>query len=297
MQVGEQVVAMVSGASTFRPDAGAFAEYMVAKARLLIKPKGLLTMSKESKIPAGPIKTYQGAVSTGVSLGTVMSAFEYHNKQPLKKDAVKDKDQHYLVWGGSSSLGQIAIQIGKYLGYTVVTTASPKNHELLKQLGADVAFDYRDPEVVDKIKAFSGDKLVVAYDTITLNGTSDQVFACMTTKGRAKVNTSLIISNQDELLKKYPHIDTDFPLAYLNADDKKQFGVNGAIIPSPPGLHEKAAEATAHVNDILQNEPDFLRHMPVRVLPGGLEGINAGLDILAKGDYSAEKLALIVSEN
>lgn len=37
----------------------------------------------------------------------------------------------------------------------MITTASPRNHELVKSLGADEAFDYRDPDVSNKIKQWT----------------------------------------------------------------------------------------------------------------------------------------------
>jgi NADPH:quinone reductase-like Zn-dependent oxidoreductase len=36
-------------------------------------------------------------------------------------------------------------------GLTVVTTASPKNHKLVKSIGAKYAFDHNDPNVIDSI--------------------------------------------------------------------------------------------------------------------------------------------------
>ena len=56
------------------------------------------------------------------------------------------------MWAGSTSVGQYAVQYGKLSGYTVIATASPKNNDLIKSLGADFVFDYRDPDVVQKIK-------------------------------------------------------------------------------------------------------------------------------------------------
>ncbi len=53
-----------------------------------------------------------------------------------------------VVWGGSTSVGLNAIQLAVAAGYDVVTTASPRNHELLMGLGASRAFDYRSPTVV-----------------------------------------------------------------------------------------------------------------------------------------------------
>ena len=46
-----------------------------------------------------------------------------------------------FIYGGSSGVGQFAIQLAKLSGYKVVTVASPRNHEFLKGLGADAVFD------------------------------------------------------------------------------------------------------------------------------------------------------------
>ena len=47
----------------------------------------------------------------------------------------------FFVYGGSSSVGQYAIQLAKLSGYKVATVASPHNFKLVKDLGADVVFD------------------------------------------------------------------------------------------------------------------------------------------------------------
>ncbi|RDW77090.1 zinc-binding dehydrogenase-1 [Coleophoma cylindrospora] len=60
-----------------------------------------------------------------------------------------------LIWGGSTSVGSSAIQLAIAAGYEVITTASPKNFNYVKRLGAVEAYDYRSPTVVqDIIKAF-----------------------------------------------------------------------------------------------------------------------------------------------
>ncbi|KAF2034021.1 oxidoreductase [Setomelanomma holmii] len=56
-----------------------------------------------------------------------------------------------LVWGGSTSVGLNAIQLGVATGYEVIATSSPKNFKLLKSLGAREVFDYNDARVVEKI--------------------------------------------------------------------------------------------------------------------------------------------------
>jgi NADPH:quinone reductase-like Zn-dependent oxidoreductase len=75
-----------------------------------------------------------------------------------------------LVWGGSSALGQSGLQLAKSAGFSpIITTASPKNHALLKELGADYCFDYNSPTVVDDVRnavASTGKELTAVWDTI-----------------------------------------------------------------------------------------------------------------------------------
>lgn len=88
-----------------------------------------------------------------------------------------------LIWGGASAVGQYAVQLAKLSGLQVIATASPKNHELLKSLGADAVFDYRDPEVSNKIRQFSGNKLAHAVDTIAEGDTTALTTASFGSEG------------------------------------------------------------------------------------------------------------------
>ena len=67
-------------------------------------------------------------------------------------------------------MGQFTIQLLRLSGYKVVTTASPRNFDLVKSLGADAVFDYKDPEVVSKIKAATSDSISYAFDAISEGG-------------------------------------------------------------------------------------------------------------------------------
>ena len=51
--------------------------------------------------------------------------------------------QAVLIHAGSGGVGTFAIQLPRHLGATVATTASAKNHELVRSLGADLAIDYK----------------------------------------------------------------------------------------------------------------------------------------------------------
>lgn len=69
----------------------------------------------------------------------------------LDKIAIADGDT-VLIEGGSGAVGQFAIQYAKQRGADVFVTASKRNHKLVKQLGADVVFDYNDKKLCEKIR-------------------------------------------------------------------------------------------------------------------------------------------------
>lgn len=52
------------------------------------------------------------------------------------------RGQTVLVLAGSGGVGTVAIQIAKHVGARVITTASAKNAEFVKKLGADQVIDY-----------------------------------------------------------------------------------------------------------------------------------------------------------
>ncbi|RMI95096.1 hypothetical protein BHE90_017343 [Fusarium euwallaceae] len=89
-----------------------------------------------------------------------------------KLDGVDTKGQPILIWGGASSVGLAAIQIARAVGFSpIFTTASPKNHDILKRLGATECFDYKSPTVVDDIRkaaAKAGIKLATVFDPVSV---------------------------------------------------------------------------------------------------------------------------------
>lgn len=58
-----------------------------------------------------------------------------------------------VVWGGSTSVGMNAIQLARAAGYDVVSTASPRNADLVRSLGADVVVDHGSAGAVDELVA------------------------------------------------------------------------------------------------------------------------------------------------
>ncbi len=89
-----------------------------------------------------------------------------------------------LVWGGSTSVGSNAIQLAVAAGYDVIATASPKNFDYVRKLGASQAFDYNDTNAVrDVIAALKGKTIAGAIAIGT--GSSE---ACVNIVGACEGN-------------------------------------------------------------------------------------------------------------
>jgi NADPH:quinone reductase-like Zn-dependent oxidoreductase len=72
--------------------------------------------------------------------------------QALVDVAKLQPGQTILIHGGSGGVGSFAVQIARARGARVIATASAKNQDLLKQLGADVAVDYTKTKFEDVAK-------------------------------------------------------------------------------------------------------------------------------------------------
>lgn len=70
--------------------------------------------------------------------------------QALVDAAHLERGQTVLIHGGSGGVGSFAIQIAKARGARVIATASTENQDFLKELGADVAIDYKATKFEDK---------------------------------------------------------------------------------------------------------------------------------------------------
>ncbi|RJE27148.1 Alcohol dehydrogenase GroES-like domain protein [Aspergillus sclerotialis] len=127
---------------------GGYSEYTLADERICFPlPEGI-SLEQSSTVP----------------LAACTALLALFSKNCL--NVPQESGQTVLIWGGSSSVGLYAIQIAKYYGLNVVTTCSPRHHDLVKSLGATRAFDYRDANVVESIKAATNSSLEYVFDTI-----------------------------------------------------------------------------------------------------------------------------------
>jgi len=114
--VGDEIYAMLS-----LQRGGGYAEYTIVKEdEAALKPQQI-THSQAAALPLVALTAWQALIET----------------------ADLREDQTVLIHAGAGGVGSIAIQLAKWRGARVITTASDYNHSFLRNLGADVVVDYR----------------------------------------------------------------------------------------------------------------------------------------------------------
>ncbi|WP_415899575.1 NADP-dependent oxidoreductase [Neptuniibacter sp. QD48_11] len=123
--VGDEVFGLIR----FPEAAGCFAEYIAAPAgQISLRPEGL------------PVEAAAGLGLAGLTAW-----------QALFDKGHLQASQQVVILAGAGGVGHLAIQLAKWMGARVATTASAKNHEFLKSLGADLVIDYHNDKITDHI--------------------------------------------------------------------------------------------------------------------------------------------------
>jgi NADPH:quinone reductase-like Zn-dependent oxidoreductase len=142
-KVGDRVLGHAVGAEKSRndPAEGAFQQYT------------LLLEHMASPIPE--TMAFEDAAVLPLALSTAACGLFQRDYLALRYPtaSAEPTGKTLLVWGGSTSVGGNAIQLAVAAGYDVITTASPRNFEYVKSLGATRAFDYASKTVVGDIVA------------------------------------------------------------------------------------------------------------------------------------------------
>ncbi|KAK5686145.1 hypothetical protein LTS10_002259 [Elasticomyces elasticus] len=177
LHVGQRVIAHCSGGKA--PALGGFQKLATVQRTAVAELPYNIATSRGVVLPLG--------ISTAAA-GLYQEGFL---ALPLPTQKPEPVERTVLIWGGSSSVGSCAIQLATASGLDVVVTASPKNFDYCKNLGAKRCFNYRDTDVEDQIvKALEGKTVVGAYHAV---GPDGAVQACARivdrTKGKAIVVT------------------------------------------------------------------------------------------------------------
>lgn len=169
--VGDRVLGIAMGMdkTRYNPAESAFQEYTVLLAHMAAPIPSTLSYEEAAVLPLALYTAAYGLFQKD----HLALAYPSVNPQPTGKTL--------LIWGGSTSVGSNAIQLASASGYEVITTASPRNFNYVKKLGASQVFDYNQKDVVKEIiEAFKGKTIAgaLAIGTGSADACSAIVHAC-----------------------------------------------------------------------------------------------------------------------
>jgi NADPH:quinone reductase-like Zn-dependent oxidoreductase len=281
LKVGDRVAGFNTYGGTHETT-GAFAEYVWFNSALVFKlPEGM---------------SYEEAASFPIPHYTAVQAL--YLRMELSWPSVPAATKHtILIWGGSTAVGHHAIQLAHLSGLRVFITASSSAHASLKELGADKTFDYKDLDVVEKIKAAGGSGgITLALDTVSEKGSTEKIIDSMGSGG-GKVITLLPIS--DEIANRRPDVSVELTLAYTLGGHEVLFARKYPFPAIPEDKERIGKYLTKELPILLEGwkeggrSPKF-KTQSLRKIEGDSwhDAIFKGMRIMQSGDYGREKLVV-----
>ena len=290
-KVGDRVLGHAVGTDPKRNSAaeGSFQTYTILVERMA------------SPIPAD--MSYESA--SVLPLGLSTAACGLFQKDQLALDypsaSAKPNGKTLLVWGGSTSVGSNAIQLAVAAGYEVITTASRRNFDYCKKLGASRVFDYKDPRVVpDLIEALSG-KTIAGALAIGAGSPELCVAVVNACKGSKFVSIATYPITFDQPLgQDMPVLATVSRFLWFNVKlwlMTRLRGIRSKLIFGSSLVHNDVGRAV--YADFLPQalaERRFVAAPEAQVVGTGLGAIQAALDVQRKG-VSAKKVVVSLPES
>ncbi|PYI02719.1 alcohol dehydrogenase [Aspergillus sclerotiicarbonarius CBS 121057] len=272
-QPGDRVLGLTHGCNAIEPEDGAFAQYIMAKGE------------GQVKIPDG--MSWEDACTVGVGFTTIGQSLYQALGLPLPgKPRSPTTPRTILIYGGSTATGTLAIQCAKLSGMEVVTTCSASNFDMVKQLGADVVFDYTKPNAAAEIRKYTKDGLKLCFDTVAMAASAQFCAEALTSKAGGRYHTL------QELRCPRRDVRSTVSMAYT--------AVGEAYIMGPRKMPAKPNDVKHHLlwqaifQDLL-NQGKIKTH-PISKQPYGLKGVLNGLDLLRENKVRGQKLVYRVDE-
>lgn len=254
-------------------DASTFQQYCKMPAALLARTPARITDDQAAGIMLASVAVLTGFYdTTGHGLA---APWDEGGAQAGRGKAV-------VVLGGSSSVGQYAVQLAKLSGFArVVTNASARHADHLRALGADVVLDRAAQNATeDFVAALGGLPLAFVYDAISERDTQVQgveILAAAGTAGSHVITVQGANAEAKELgAAKDPKVDVKQVLGLGSRPDLR-------YLSEPLAKHLGGEDGYIAKGQFVPNRP--------LVVGGGLRGLEDALAKNKKG-VSGEKVVI-----
>jgi NADPH:quinone reductase-like Zn-dependent oxidoreductase len=245
---------------TQNPKGGAFQRFSASQEKFVAKVEEKLVE------PAAAV-----VLNLRTIIGAAVEAGLDRPKDPTTSNPSNGK--RALVYGGSSSLGGLAIEYLGHAGYDVISTSSPGNKALVSGFGATVV-DHTQP----------ADAVIAA---LTQHGPYDFAFDAISTPAATAINAAVLGAQAGDIVLYSvgapPPADVVIPKNVSRVNKSWP----GALAAADPTYD--AWVFTKYIPEALT--AGKLKGVPTEVVKGGLGAVDAALKKLEKG-VSGRKLVL-----
>ncbi|WWD00982.1 hypothetical protein V866_007920 [Kwoniella sp. B9012] len=255
---------------------GAFQEYSVHSASEVGHTPNHIADQEAATLGTGLITAGVALFKTlGLSLECLSST---ENKQGEEEHA-----PWVLIWGGSGITGVYLIELARLLGYRIICSASPVNHDYIKSLGADVVLDrWSDPnELVEKIREATEDNVRIAIDNV---GSATATLCHQVLQGSSTWRKAhdVSLTEEEQFSSKLVPL-AGSPKEPENKPDgiREVESLRISFSTTFYGHPEFSEALLDRFDKLLQDK--LLTPARIRLVEGGLYGIEKGLDDLRHG--------------
>lgn len=268
-KVGDRVAGFALVIANNKPEHGAWQTYTLLQENATIRIPQFVSYEEGATFPMA-FATVAVAYFERLGIARPVSS---------SQEAQQQRQSGILIWGASSSTGTAAVQLARELGFEVFATASPKNHEYVKSLGASEVVDYRDPDAVSTLSQLAkeaGTPLRYGFDSIS-EGNSSLLSA----------DTLLASGGKGSKLA----LSAPWPTG-----DEKPAGVEISMTMAALAFVHYVEMGSWMFNDYLPQAIEQKKIVPapkVRVVDGGIAAAQEALEIVKAG-VSATKIVVRV---
>ncbi|CAO1636184.1 unnamed protein product [Sympodiomycopsis kandeliae] len=271
-QIGDRVAGFAQVIANSDPNQGAFQTYtLLDEGATMALPKSV---------------DYDAAASLPMAVATTGAALWIALGLPLPSDAGslasnQYKGQGMLVWGASSSVGSMAVQFAKRLGFTVFAVAGEQHQDYIKSLGADYVF--RRPQGEDDDATVQAVVLASKQSTIPIkygldaisNANSQSCSGAILSQAGGRGSKLALTWHPTKVFEQLSDVTPILTVAFMCFTERAEVGkwlLNDYL---PRALADKT----------------IVPSPPVRVVPGGLRATQEAWNMNKKG-VSGQKLVI-----
>ncbi|KAF5026507.1 hypothetical protein F66182_1367 [Fusarium sp. NRRL 66182] len=210
------------------------------------------------------------------NLPTVAALFNAALKleRPVPGSQPQARGKRMLIYGGTSSIGSLAVQYLTQAGYQVVTTTSPQHQGFVSKLGAIRVINHRQ-SFEDTLR-----DLVAA-------GPYDMVLDTISTADTVKLNAQVVAAQGGDSVYA---LQPPFAPETLPAGITRKFEGWSLLLGKEENAELLEWTFATYFPQALAH--DSLISVPARKIPGGLGGLNDALDLLFFKGVSGEKVVV-----